>query len=76
LKRNDAETSVNRPAAGSRAIDRHPFPHLLQPLARHRHRRAQFLREQLHAQFLEQPAELFELRVGHALAASTLARRS
>ena len=35
----------------------HRFPHLLQPLDRHRHRRPQFLREQRDPQLFQQPAE-------------------
>jgi len=41
----------------------HRPPNLLQPFHRHRHRRLEFLRKKLHAQFLQQPAELFHLRV-------------
>ena len=57
------------------------LPHFLQALYRHRRRRAQFLREQLHAQFLQHPAELLDLQIRHALlrqqdrAASQIVRR-
>ena len=44
----------------------HSLPQLRQPLDRDRHRRLQLLREERHAQLLEQPAELLELRVGRA----------
>src|SRR5688572_7232241 len=39
------------------------IPIFLQPLGRHRKRRAQLLREERDAQLLDQPAELLELRV-------------
>src|SRR6266849_5887424 len=39
------------------------LPHLRQPLHRNRHGGLQLLGEKLHAQLLEQPAELFELRI-------------
>src|SRR6266851_3325508 len=42
------------------------LPHLRQPLHRNRHGSLQLLGEELHAQLLEQPAELFELRVAVA----------
>jgi len=42
-------------------------PGPVQPLDADRLRGAQFLREQAHAQFLQQPAELVQPRVGHAL---------
>src|SRR5713226_7342943 len=42
------------------------LPHLRQPLHRNRHGGLQLLGEKLHAQLLEQPAELFELRVAVA----------
>jgi hypothetical protein len=40
----------------------------VQTLDRDRHRRAQFLREQRNAQFLEQPAEFREPRIDDAAA--------
>lgn len=43
------------------------FPHFLQALGRNRCRRAQFLREELHAQFFQHPAKLLDLRIAYAL---------
>src|SRR5205823_1315533 len=48
----------------------HSLPELGEALDRDRHRRLQLLREERHAQLLEQPAELLELRAhGAALRA-------
>src|SRR5262249_7002804 len=56
-------------AAATRSIRFSParsLPHLRQPLYRYGNRSLQFLGEELHAQFLEQPAELLEAGVGLA----------
>src|SRR5262245_11079724 len=45
---------------------RRSLPHLGEPLDRHRHGRLELLSKELHAQLLEQPAELLELLVGLA----------
>src|SRR6185295_19347057 len=59
LKNAKAIEPRNRVMSGSPADT---LPQLRQPLDRDRHRRLQFLREQRHPQFLQQPAELLELR--------------
>src|SRR5690606_20096485 len=51
--------------AGTLTLDRRPG--LLQALYRHRHRGAQLLGEQGHAQFFQQPAEFIQARVGRPL---------
>src|SRR5690606_3967453 len=59
---------------GARSVPQPPsspqrLPRLLQPLYRHGRRRAQFLGVELHAQLLQHPPVLFELRIGFALLA-------